>query len=138
MNVGSGRDEEGPSSEEESDEEMVADAQEGEHVEPSAVAQNEPDPDRENLHGDEWAPARNVRNPKDPLPEERDLHYKRRHLRYRAWCPVCVMARGREDQHKAKESDEQAVVTVSMDFSWRDEVVGGTRGQEQACILSVV
>ena len=36
MNVGSGRDEEGSSSEEESDEEMVA---EGEHVEPSAVAE---------------------------------------------------------------------------------------------------
>ena len=38
MNVGSGRDEEESSSEEESDEEKVADAQEGEHVEPSAVA----------------------------------------------------------------------------------------------------
>ena len=27
-----------------------------------------------------------------------------------------VKARGREDQHKAKESDEQAVVKVSMDY----------------------
>ena len=42
------------------------------------------------------------------------------HLPYSAWCPVCVKARGREDQHKAKESDEQAVVKVSMElFSWR-------------------
>ena len=116
MNVGSGRDEEGSSSEEESDEEMVADAQEGEHVESSAVAEDEPDRDQEDLHGDEEAPARNVRNPKDPLPEERDLHYKRGHLPYRAWCPVCVKARGREDQHKAKKSDDQAVVKVSMDY----------------------
>ena len=77
MNAGSGRDEEGSSSEEETDEEMVADAQEGEHVEPSAVAEDEPDRYQEDLHGDEEAPARNVRNPKDPLPEERDLHYKR-------------------------------------------------------------
>ena len=28
---------------------------------------------------------------------------------------MCVKARGREDQHKANESDEQAVVIVSMD-----------------------
>ena len=69
MNVGSGRDEEGSSSEEESDEEMVADAQEGEHVEPFAVAEDEPDQDQEDLHGDEEAQARNVRNPKDTLPE---------------------------------------------------------------------
>ena len=118
----------------------MADAQEGEHFEPSAVAEDEPDRDQEDLHGDEEAPARNVGNPKDPLPEERDLHYKRGHLPYRARCPVCVKARGREEQHKAKESDEQAVVK-SIDgllFSWRDEVVGGTRGQEQTCILSLV
>ena len=64
MNVGSEGDEEGLSSEEESDEEMVADAEEGEHVEPSAVAEDEPDLDQEDLHGDEEAPARNVTNPK--------------------------------------------------------------------------
>ena len=115
MNVGSGRDDEGSSSEEDSDEEMVADAQEGEHVERSAVAGEEPDRYQEDLHGDEEAPARNVRNPKDPPPEERKLHNKRGHLPCRAWCPVCVKVRGREDQHKAKESDEQAVVKVSMD-----------------------
>ena len=119
MNVGSGRDEEGSSSEEESDEEMVADAEEGEHVEPSAVAEDKPDRDQEDLHGSEEAPARNVRNPKDPLPEERDLLYKRGHLPCRAWCPVCVKARGREDQQKAKESDEQAVVKRLL-FSWRE------------------
>ena len=64
MNVGSGRDDEGSSSEEDSDEEMVADVQEGGHVEPSAVA------DQEDLHGPEEASARNVRNPK--------THYSRR------------------------------------------------------------
>ena len=42
MNVGSGRDDEGSSSEEDSDEEMVADTQEREHVEPSAVAEKNP------------------------------------------------------------------------------------------------
>ena len=64
----------------------------GEHVEPSAVAGEEPDRDQEDLHGDEEAPARNVGNPKDPLPEERYLHHKRGHSPYRRWCPVCVKA----------------------------------------------
>ena len=80
MNVGSGQDDEGSSSEEDSDEEMVADAQDGEHVERSAVAGEEPDRYQEDLHGDEEAPARNVRNPKDPPPEERKLHNKRGHI----------------------------------------------------------
>ena len=75
MNVGSGRDDEGSSSEEDSDEEM-ADVQEGEHVEPG----EEHDRDQEDLHGDEEAPARNVRNPKHPPPQERGLHHKRGHV----------------------------------------------------------
>ena len=55
----------------------MVDAQEGEHVEPSAVVGEEPDRDHEDLHGDVEAPARSVRNPKNPLPEERELHHKR-------------------------------------------------------------
>ena len=70
MNMGSGRDDEGSSSEEDSDEEMVADVQEGEHVEPSAVAGEEPDRNHEDVHGDEEAPGRNVRNPKDHYPRK--------------------------------------------------------------------
>ena len=115
VNVGSGRDDEGSSSEEDSDEEMVAE----EHVESSAVAGEEPDRDQEDLPGDEEAPVRNVRNPKDPLPEEIELHNKRGHLPYRAWCPVFVNARGREDQHEAKELGGQSIDGLLL--SWRDE-----------------
>ena len=49
--------------------------------------EKEPDQDQEDLPGDMEAPVRNVRNPEDPLPEERELHNKRGHLPYRAWCP---------------------------------------------------
>ena len=59
-----GNDDEGWSSEEE----MAV--QSGEHVEPTAVAGGECDRDREDQRVDEEAPARNVRNPKGPLPEE--------------------------------------------------------------------
>ena len=106
MNVGSGGDDEGSSSQEDSDEQVVADVQEGEHVEPCAVAGEEPDRDHEDLQRD----------------EVRDLHYKRGHLPCRAWCPVCGKARGREDQHKAKESDEQAAVKVSTDWCSLGEI----------------
>ena len=65
MKVGNERDYEGSSSVENSVEEMVEDVQEGEHVEPTAVAGRDADRDREDLHYDERAPTRNVRNPKD-------------------------------------------------------------------------
>ena len=53
---------------------------------------------------------------------------------------MCVKARGREDQHKAKKSDDQAVVKVSMDYCSVGEMklLVGRGGQEQACILSLV
>ena len=61
----------------------------------------------DDLHGGEQAPIRMPRNPEDPLPEEREKHCRSGHLPYRAWCVVCVKARGREDQRKAKrEKDE--------------------------------
>ena len=111
MYVGSGRENDGSSSEEDSDEEMVADVQKGEHVEPSAVAGENPIETMKTY----MESRRLQRGPEASLPEERELHYMRGQLPYSAWCPVCVKARGREDQHKAKESDEQAVVKVSMD-----------------------
>ena len=78
MNVGNERNDEGSSSEADSDEKMVADVQVGEHVEPTAVAGEGAGRFHAYLLGDE-ALTRSVRNPKDPVPEERELQYKRRH-----------------------------------------------------------
>ena len=118
MKVGEEGSDSGSSSETDSDEETEAEDQggEGEPAAPQGVAERDVDQDCEDLHGNEEAPARSVRNPKDPLPEEKELHYKRGHLPYRAWCPICIKARGREDQHKSKEPDEQSVVKISMDY----------------------
>ena len=70
----------------------------------------------EDLHGNEEAPIRLPRNPEDPLLEERDKHW-RTHLPYRAWCTVCVKARGREDQHRAqKNKNEDGISEVAMDY----------------------
>jgi len=70
----------------------------------------------EDLHGNEEAPIRLPRNPEDPLLEQRDKHW-RTHLPYRAWCTVCVKARGREDQHRAqKNKNEDGISEVAMDY----------------------
>ena len=45
--------------------------------------------DEEDIYENEDAPIRLPRNPADPLPEEREKHWKT-HLPYRSWCPVCV------------------------------------------------
>ena len=55
------------------------------------------------------------KNPKDPSPDERERHW-RTHLPYRAWCPVCVKARGREDPHRTKERDKAGMAEVAMDY----------------------
>jgi len=72
--------------------------------------------DEEDLYENEDAPIRLPRNPADPLPEEREKHWKT-HLPYRSWCPVCVKARGREDQHRARKTkDEDGITEVAMDY----------------------
>ena len=115
-----GEDEEESSSDED-DSDGDEEAQEGaQSEEPHGVAEKraegEEDQCHQCLHGEEDAPIRTTRNPKDPLPEERELHYKRGHLPYRSWCAVCVKARGREDPHFRKETDGDSIVKVAMDY----------------------
>ena len=70
--------------------------------------------DEDNLHENEDAPIRLQRNPADPLPEERARHWKRIFRTVRG--ALCVKARGREDQHRArKNKDEGGITDVAMD-----------------------
>ena len=68
------------------------------------------------LFENEEAPMRISKNPKDPSPDERERHWKCGHLPYRAWCPVCIKARGREDPHKTQERDKDGMAEVAMDY----------------------
>ena len=45
----------------------------------------------------EEPPVQILRDPGCPTLEERDRH-ECTHMPYRAWCPVCVEAKGREDK----------------------------------------
>ena len=122
MKVGDEESDERSSSGEDSDKEMEVENEGREPAAPQRVAGEAVDQDPEDLHSNEEVPTRSVRNPKGPLPEERELHYKKGHLPYRAWCPVCIKARGREGQHRAKGPEDQAGVKVSMDYCSAGEV----------------
>jgi hypothetical protein len=58
-------------------------------------------------------------SPDKPTEKEVDEHYLT-HLPYRNWCPVCVAAAGREDQHRRRKepADEGEVPTVGMDYNF--------------------
>ena len=79
--------------------------------------------DEENVEGDiveseevQAAPIVIAKSPMCPSREERDQHYPV-HLPYRNWCPACVQARGREDDHKKdKKRSEETVPTIVMDY----------------------
>ena len=103
--------EEGTSSDSEMGEE-----QEAPPADPARLPQSE-DKGKEKHpnEGQEEIRIRQPRNPKDPLPEERDQHWKT-HLPYRAWCPVCVKARGREDPHTAQEGRDDGIEEIAMDY----------------------
>ena len=49
-------------------------------------------------HDTSSAPVVSVRDPGSASQSEIDEHDKT-HLPYRSWCPVCVMAKGKEDGH---------------------------------------
>ena len=62
------------------------------------------------------APVVVAKSPGSPSHEDRERH-NATHLPYRNWCPICVQARGREDDHRrAKEKDEGTVPTIVMDY----------------------
>ena len=106
--VGDGQGDES-SEDDESDEDMNP-------PEPARVPQSETPQGAEELIGEhETVPMRATRNPVDPTPEEREEHWKT-HLPYRAWCPVCVKARGREDPHKAKTKGKDELPVIAMDY----------------------
>ena len=65
--------------------------------------------------GDGNAPVVIVKDPGTPTQSEVDEHDKT-HLPYRSWCPVCVMAKGKEDGHFSRETVDKGRPIVAFDF----------------------
>jgi len=75
-----------------------------------------PGPDTHTEEGEEGRRSKGLTAPMKVSREEREEH-ERTHTPYRAWCPVCVKARGRATPHmKGKESQEEEVPKISMDY----------------------
>ena len=52
--------------------------------------------------------------PQEPTEQERELH-NLTHMPYRAWCPLCVKRKGRQDYHK-QVYDKRPVIQVDYCF----------------------
>ena len=70
--------------------------------------------------GGEAEVPRCVRDPGEPTAKERQEHDKS-HLPYRSWCKFCVMGRGRDLPHKARERRDDGVPIIAMDFFFLGE-----------------
>ena len=65
---------------------------------------------------EEVPPPPNIPLPICPSQEDWDEHF-RTHINYRAWCPVCVEARGRENPHfRQNPSDRTGVPKFCIDY----------------------
>ncbi len=72
--------------------------------------------------GNERIPTR-LSSPIKPSAEDVDRH-NLTHLPYRNWCPVCVKAKGREDDHRRgahHEEDASGLPIVSLDYQTLNE-----------------
>ena len=82
-------------------------------------SEDDEDEDDENAHRCEPCedpPIIMAKSPYSPTHDEKEKH-NATHLPYRSWCPVCVQAKGKEDDHKkAKKDVEENVETIVMDY----------------------
>ena len=81
-------------------------------------AEEEENPDEDEIFCEPCgeAPIIIARSPGCPTHEEIE-HHNVTHLPYRSWCPVCVQARGKEDDHRRnKKKPEETVPTIVMDY----------------------
>ena len=58
--------------------------------------------------------AKAVQAPKQPTPQE-ILEHNLTHLPYRSWCPICVQARGRQNNHPKQHSK---LPLIQLDFGY--------------------
>ena len=60
--------------------------------------------------------VRRIANPKLPSAEEVELHAAMGHLPYRSWCPICIKAQGRDDDHPRDDDKERLLPEYCWDY----------------------
>ena len=70
----------------------------------------------------EW--SKELIDPEAPSQQEINEHFIRGHLPYRNWCPVCVQAQGRDDDHKRDQGKERRLPEYSFDYCFPGDEFG--------------
>jgi hypothetical protein len=86
-----------------------------------------------------------MQDPKLPTQEEVEKHKVAGHLPFRSWCPTCVMAKGREMDHKQDDGKERKTPEYSWDYCFPGDefgfkwtvLVGRNRGSKSVMATTV-
>ena len=72
----------------------------------------------------EDAVVRRILDPKLPSEDEVNKHYVMGHIPYRNWCPICVQAQGREDDHRKDSGKDRRLPEYSFDYCFPGDELG--------------
>ena len=85
--------------------------EEGEDQEDMAPEAGPPREPSRSSDPQEKAPLKVARDPGDPTTKEREDH-NATHVHFRSWCPICVKAKGREDERRKRSCK----ATISSEY----------------------
>ena len=102
--------------------EVIGDEMEEKGLRPMATEDEKEEEKGAEEEGEEGRDAVAMPSPMSPSRQEREQH-ELTHTPYRAWCPHCVRARGRNKAHKTNKDPEKSTVpNISFDyFFFNDE-----------------
>ena len=89
---------------------------------PERQGEREEGADGHSEEEEEAQPAQGLLSPHKPSKHEIELH-DLTHLPYRAWCPICVKAKGKEKAHRKQTEAREGLPVVSMDYDHFGEEV---------------
>ena len=69
---------------------------------------------------------RRLIDPRKPTKEEVDEH-ELTHVPYRNWCPICVMAKGKESDHRNSSEGPSGMSEYSFDYCFPGDELGRKR-----------
>ena len=81
----------------------------------------------------------------DPMPSESQrFRHSITHIPFQSWCPVCVSARGRSDQHRSTSQRTTGIPLVAFDYGFFREGRGMTNvpvlvavGKDSGCLGAI-
>ena len=121
----------------ENEDDMSADHTDGKvHQDEVTIRSGDESTSAEDPGSEETKAVKMRKTPKQPSQREREEHEKT-HLPFRDWCTHCIKAKSRNDPHKREtdvmkdeESRDDAISTISFDFSYFNDKLGKMTKEE--------